>query len=199
MKNPIQIKVRLQKDDYVKALSAFGTRQFGNQIFLAFIVFVVISGVIGLFRNGIELFTLLIIILALFAGVYPTFIGPILIGNKIEKNKDAPAEVTWDFSDNEIAVKSDSSELKLDWNMFNEFLESKHSFLLVHSENKRMFQIIPKRVFNSSDLEDNFRLLLKSKFGTGPKPFIFRHWKIILFVTIIVVINIFAYILGQDH
>lgn len=200
MEGPIQIKVRLEKDDYVKAFIAFGIRQFGNQIFLVFIFLVVITGIVALVRNGIQTSTLLIILFFLGVGVFPTFVSPILIGKKIEKNKDLLTEVIWSFSDKEISIESESSKTFLDWSMFYEYLESKNSFLLVHSENRRMFQIIPKRALSPPILENDFRLLLRSKFGTGTRPFVIRHWRTILFVGIIIIINLFVlYILNKNR
>ena len=81
----------------------------------------------------------------------------------MEMDERLGSPVQGQADEEQISFKTQFLETKLDWGSYHKVLESKDQFLLIHSANKNMFQIIPKRAFASVDDERAFRDLLKVK------------------------------------
>ena len=200
MDNPIKFKIVLTKDDLVTALRNFYASQLNNQFWGAFLILVVIAGVFGLIRNGMETSILLFVIMAAFGLIYSYFIVPLLMANKIVQDKNWSAENNWTVTNDKITVNSGAGERKIKWELYQDFIDTQGFFLLIHSENKQSFQIIPKRAFESLEHEENFRQLLKSIFEKNRKSFVKQHWGLILFILMMLIVNgCVAYILGRNN
>ncbi len=59
------------------------------------------------------------------------------------------------FSDEGIQFKTDSINSNLKWNTYVDFMESEECFYLIQS--KQVYSVIPKRVFESVEVENGFR------------------------------------------
>jgi hypothetical protein len=66
-----------------------------------------------------------------------------------------------EFTQEWMNLKGESFESKLRWKIFVKFLETKNLFLLYHS--KIVFNMIPKRAFNSDEEIQQFREMLSTK------------------------------------
>jgi PHD/YefM family antitoxin component YafN of YafNO toxin-antitoxin module len=179
----------LTKDDLTKALRNFYASQLSNQFWGVFLILVVIVGVFGLIRNGMETSILLFVIMAAFGLIYSYFLVPLLMANKIVQDKNWSAENHWTATKDKITVNSGAGERKIKWELYQDFIDTNGFFLLIHSENKQSFQIIPKRAFESLEDEESFHQLLKSKFEKNRKSFIRQHWGLLLFVSIMILVN----------
>jgi hypothetical protein len=200
MAKPIQARILLEKKDYIRAFRGFYTRQFGNQVFIFFLLLLIIIGIIGIARSGMQPAILVMVVLALIGLLYPYFITPLIIGSKLDKNQGLLRESVWTFTDKEILVKAEGKESRLDWSAIHEFIETKDYFLLVHSGNKRIFQVVPKRAFESTEVEKRFRELLGTKFATDVTSFVARHRLTILLVVFVVAANLIVfYLLGRSN
>jgi hypothetical protein len=198
MAKPIQVKIRLQKEDYIRGFRSFYTHQFGNQVFIGFLLFLIVVGVLGIARSGPQPVLVLMVLIALVGLLYPYFITPIFMGRTIDRNESLLAESIWTFSDRDITVKMEEKESKLDWSALHEYVETKDSFLLVHSGKQGMFQVVPKRGFENLESERRFRDLLGTKFGTDVTSFVTRHRLTILLVIFVIAANLVVfYFIGR--
>jgi hypothetical protein len=200
MSNMIKFKTVLTKEDFVKASRGYLLSQTNNQVFGVLLVLLILGGVLGLIRNGIEPSILVFIVLVTVGLVYSYFIGPAMAASAITQNAEWSNAYDWSVSREDIVINSRTVEAKIGWALFEDFIETRDYFLLTHAENKKSFQIIPKRVFKSADQEGEFRKLLKASFDKQRKPFLARNMLLIVFLFVLVVVNMFAmYILGKNR
>jgi hypothetical protein len=200
MSNPIKFKTVLTKEDFVKASRGYLLSQTNNQIFGVLLVLLIFGGILGLIRNGIELSILIFVILASVGLIYSYFVSPVIAASAITQNSEWGNGYDWSVSLEDIVINSRAVGANMGWNLFQDFIETRDYFLLVHSENKKTFQIIPKRVFKSADQEEGFRQLLKVKFEKQRKPFLVRNRLLIIFVLALIIINVFVmYLLGKNR
>jgi hypothetical protein len=184
MDMPITVKIALTKYDFVKAVRSFYNHQPDFLYVNAILIFLIIIGTLGLIRNGMNLFGIIFVVVAsynLVRLVSPYFTIPTLVSNI---SQDKASETVWRFSEDEIVVSSGSAENKIVWEWFQGFIETGIHFLLIHSENKSSFEIIPKQGFESSNHINIFRQLLRTKFTKSHRSFIVRNWRLILFVAV---------------
>ena len=200
MDNPINFKVVLSKNDFVKVARSYYLSQFNNQVFGVILVLLIVAGILGLIRNGFELSIFLFVAMASFGLGYSYFIAPLAAANKIEQDKSWSAGRSWSVTTEKITVYSGAKEAEIKWDAFQGFLDTKDYFLLLHSDNRQSFQIVPKRAFESVEQENGFRRLLKSVFDKNRKSFIVQHWRLILFILLLLAINGYViYILGKNR
>jgi hypothetical protein len=158
------------KNDYLKAI---WTYYFSNSIILVGLIFLVllvplvILSVILLVALKSEVGTWLPITAIFILGsgffAFVLLINPLITANKVKNNERLNSPVQFEVSGDQLLIKNQFTETKLDWGSFQKVIETKDYFLLVHSVNKNMFQIVPKRAFSSSADEQTFRNLLTIK------------------------------------
>jgi hypothetical protein len=200
MSNTIKFKTILTKEDFVKASRGYLLSQTNNQILDVLLVLLILGGVLGLILNGIEPSILVFVVLATVGLVYSYFISPAIAASTVTQNAEWSNAYDWSVSEEDIVINSRAVGAKIGWVLFQDFLETRDYFLLVHSDNKKSFQIIPKRAFKSADQEGGFRQLLKARFEKQRKPFWARNGLLAVFLFILVVVNVFAmYILGKNR
>jgi hypothetical protein len=200
MSNAIKFKTALTKADFIKASKGYLLSQTNNQIFGVFLVLLILGGILGLIINGFQPSILAFVLLASVGLVYSYFIRPVMAASTITQNANWNSEYDWSVSQEGIVINSRSAEAKTGWGLFQNFIETREYFLLVHSDNKRSFQIIPKRVFKSADEEAQFKQLLKARFERQRKLIFSRNGLFVLFLVALVAINVFAmYILGKNR
>jgi hypothetical protein len=71
------------------------------------------------------------------------------------------AETEFTVDEDRWRMKNAHQDSAMDWSTYLGVLETRRFFLMVHTVNRNMFQIIPKRAFESPDREADFRELLK--------------------------------------
>lgn len=200
MSNMIKFKTILTKEDFVKASRGYLLSQTNNQVFGVLLVLLILAGILGLIRNGIEPSILIFVVLATVGLVYSYFISPAIATSTITQNAEWSSAYDWSVSEEDIVINSRAVEGKIGWGLFQDFIETRDYYLLLHAENKKSFQIIPKRVFKSTDQEGGFRQLLKAKFEKQRKPFLARNRLLIVILFVLVVVNVFAlYVLGKNR
>ena len=72
--------------------------------------------------------------------------------------------MNFEFTQEWIYQKSEKFENKLRWKIYIKFLETKNLFVLYQVSN--VFNIFPKRAFDSDEQIEEFRELLRTKIGT---------------------------------
>ena len=200
MSNPIKFQTALTREDFIKAARGYLLSQTSNQVFGVLLVLMILGGVLGLMLNGIEPSILIFVVLALVALVYSYFIGPVTAASTITQNADWTSEYDWSVSQEDIVISSRSAKAQPGWGLFQNFIETREYFLLIHSENKKSFQIIPKRVFQSPTEEAGFRELLKARFEKQRRLVFSRTGLLVLFLVAFVAINVLAmYILARNR
>ena len=65
------------------------------------------------------------------------------------------------FSDDAIYFKNEYIDSKIEWQLYKKILENKQMFLLYYG--KKIFTIVPKRIFKDKNQEEVFRSLIHHK------------------------------------
>lgn len=157
------------KDDYLKAFRAFYlSNWFIWAGLMAFMLFLFLCWISSFLFNVSSLeygrgFLLFFFLALAFFLVFTLLFNPLKAANKAETDERFGSPVEGEVSNEYITFKYKFSEAKLDWGSFHRMIESKDQFLLVHSANKNMFQIIPKRAFSSTEDEQAFRIIVNAK------------------------------------
>jgi len=113
------------------------------------------------FANGFFPFLLILL--------FPAFILYLLVwmpwsfAQRVKKNERLRAKTTWMVSGEQIIVKNEYSESKMDWETYQRVIESRGYFLLFNQANKNLFQMLPKRAFVTVEQELTFQKMLESK------------------------------------
>ena len=200
MSNTVKFKTVLTKEDFIKASRGYLLSQTNNQVFGVLLVLLILVGILGLILNGVEPSILVFVVLATVGLVYSYIISPAIAASAITQNPEWSSMYDWSFSEEDIVVSSRGVDAKIDWSLFQDFTETRDYFLLIHSENKNSFQVIPKRVFNSIEQREKFRQLLKARYDKQQKSFLARNGLLAIFLFVLVVVNVFAlYLLGKNR
>ncbi len=164
---PISFHFIPTKDDYVRGVRAFYFSDAGFKRALVIMGVVELLLVVAAFAGNLgdgPLPWLFVLGLLAFP-VYLLVILPINMGRQIEKNERFTAETTWELGEDQVSIKNKFSETKTDWGSFQKMVRTDDYYLLIYATNKRMFQIIPKRAFESQEQETAFREFVKQKLG----------------------------------
>jgi hypothetical protein len=88
---------------------------------------------------------------------------PLNLRSRVKSNERLRCETFCQVDEQGLVIRNRFAETKMDWGTFAIFFETKGLILLPHSVNERMYQIIPKRGFESPSAEAAFRELLQRK------------------------------------
>ena len=164
---PISFRFIPTKDDYVHSIRAFFLCDAGFKRTLVIMgiveLLIVVAALAGNLGDGLLLWLLALAMPALL--VYLWVILPLNTGRQIEKNERFMSETTWELGEDQVLIKNKFSETKMDWGSFQKVVETGDYYLLVYTANKRMFQFIPKRAFESQEHAAAFREVLRQKLG----------------------------------
>jgi hypothetical protein len=166
MDEPLTFSFTPNKSDYIRALRAFSLHQRSTR--WAFVILVLLSlctlpsiltgtfyGIVGLIIPLVMLFYILSIL----------FITPANVGAQVENNERLSCETTWHVDDQKIQVSTKFTETSFDWGSFSQMLDTGEYYLLRHTINKNMIQIIPKRAFASPEKREVFHQRMTAKLG----------------------------------
>jgi hypothetical protein len=153
--------------DYITATRAFLLRQ---PLYLL-IVFVLglVSGLtwllFSLSANREDAFVFVLPAIIMPFGLVALFliVTPIVMASQAMKNKVLTSELRWEASAAGLQVAGAGTDTLLNWGLFNLVIETKRYFLLVFRERRKLFQMIPKRAFASTEDEARFRGLAREE------------------------------------
>jgi hypothetical protein len=129
---------------------------------------------------------------------YSYFISPGIAAGRITQDKEFDRETIWSIQPDGIALLSGSSRRKLKWEKFRDFLEAGSFFLLLRADDRRIFQIIPKRAFESTEQLDAFRDLLRGHFPGHGRPSWLPPWRSVLIVlAVVILVFLLSFALGR--
>jgi hypothetical protein len=176
---PLEFSYTVTGEDHARAIRAFTLRQpmylalIGGFGLLTVMMLCLFLGIIVLSLMGDELAT----DPASFACVVPCFVtyllipayllilGPYLAGQKFKKYQDRVGQVTWVIDDNRVKIDSSQMKSETDWQVFSKAMETKGYYFLIYTMNKRVFQFVPKRAFESPQQEADFRRYVEKNIG----------------------------------
>jgi len=165
--NPVRFEFRFSPipQDYVTCLQDFFYHDRRTWIILAawLVVTLVISYffLIGTF-GGLFPGALVFIIPLAFLFYFVT--GPSRVGKQAKKYSIYTSEVSWLITDRGVFIKNREEDVDLPWDEFIRAREITDHYLLFQKDNPRIFQFLPKRVFEGPQQEESFRELLRDKF-----------------------------------
>jgi hypothetical protein len=183
--------------DYSDAIKIFlSNRHVMASIFRGFIgvlIFIMIGGLLlnigrSDFQNVAYYLPVLILIMLFF--FLPAMSG-FSTAKRVSKQPQLLQNSTYEFDEEIIQIINELSESKMHWGVFDKALESDGYYYLIYVTNKNMFQFIPKRIFESTAQESDFRQLVEQKLGKieniqkG-----LRGWKLSLLVFIVLLAGI---------
>jgi hypothetical protein len=177
---PLEFSFTATGEDHARAIRAFTLRQplhlalIGGAGLLTVTTLCLFLGIIMLSLMGDRLATNP----ASFACIVPLFIvylfiparllilGPYLAGQQFKKHQDKVGQITWVIDDDHVKIDSSQMKNETDWQAFSKAMETKGYYFLIYAMNKRAFQFIPKRAFESAEQEADFRRYVEK--GIGP-------------------------------
>jgi hypothetical protein len=188
MAESMRIMVALNRADIRRAETDYQLQvgRGNSHLMLGMLIFNLAFGIMRLVLRGPEIFGLLFVILVIAAMIYGYIIGPAIAVRRFDRDPGSGKGAVWNINADEIILQSGGTETRFDWSQFRDFMEGGQTFLLLKSDSRRSFQIIPKRVFETPEQIDGFRQLLKSKFPAGRKPL--SKASSILFIVIMTVL-----------
>ncbi|MFH1100482.1 MAG: YcxB family protein [Methanobacteriota archaeon] len=162
----IILKFKYTEDEFVKTMKKLNYKFYKWQIFY-YICFIIMGLINWLFWNETTLIVIWISlgIFGLFIFSYDFYIQPRRFFRKHPKLHD---DFNITFTDEGIEIKTKQINLILGWNNYKKVLEDKSTYILVRSLRSKIITelfrtFIPKRVFENSQQEEDFRKLLSEK------------------------------------
>ncbi len=168
MGQEINIRFTPSQGDYQKAIRAYLKRKPITWIAPAFFLGSIVLYLIYLPKNitpqtcsPVVMVIMLVPILLVYQWVWV----PLRLGHKVWQHDRFRSETVWRISDDKIWVKNQYVESKFDWGMFCKVIETRDLYLLIYTVNKKTFQFIPRRAFESEEQESSFRHLVQRNVG----------------------------------
>ncbi len=164
---PVRLEFRFSPvpQDYVTCLQDFFYRDRTTWITLAswLVVTLVISYffLIGTFGS---LFPGMLVFIIPLAFLFYYVTAPNRLGRQARKYEIYTSEVSWLITERGVLIKNREEEIDLPWEDFIRAREITDHYLLFQKSNPRIFQFLPKRVFESPEQEEAFRDLLRRNF-----------------------------------
>ena len=165
MSEPIEFKYKPEGKDYTQAMYAFylSDKRTWIAVILLFLL-ILCSGLITiLFGNFDQSLAWIVPFVLLLGVVYIYIVSPYLVGMRVGRNPKLQSETSGTATAEQLALQNTNIDSKMSWDNFIRSVETRHYFLLIYGINKRMFQFIPKRAFESEEKIDAFRDLLRLK------------------------------------
>jgi YcxB-like protein len=94
-------------------------------------------------------------------------VTPLTMRSQVNKNERLRSETFGQADERGVVLRNQHSETRMDWGTFARVIETKTQFLLPMSTNERMYQVIPKRAFDSEQSLIAFQALLMKKSQSG--------------------------------
>ncbi len=162
MSEPVEFKYKPEGKDYTQAMYAFYLADKRTWLTAIILLLLVACGSMAAWLSGNFNQPLLwvIPIVFLLSLVYLYVLSPILVGLRVGRNPKLQSETIGTASSEQLALKNANVDTKMAWDNFMKAVETRHYFLLMYGVNRRMFQFIPKRAFESEEKLDAFRDLL---------------------------------------
>jgi len=88
---------------------------------------------------------------------------PMMWSRQARRTPKMMAEMSWQVDDQQVVIRNAQQETRMDWAKWERCVELERYFLFFLAENKRMFQFVPKRAFQSPEQLAAFRELVSRK------------------------------------
>jgi hypothetical protein len=92
-------------------------------------------------------------------------LAPIVMASLAANNAALTSELKCEASTAGLRVAGASADTVLNWKLFSEMIETKSYLLLIFQQRRKLFQMIPKRAFASTDDEARFREIARREIG----------------------------------
>ena len=164
MAEPMVLNVELTKEDFVASIRAFSMRQVPTLITLSVVALVALAGLILGFSEGFSenSFGLVFVMALAFYLYFILFANPRMYGQAASRNPRLLAAATWKFDPQEgLTIHREAGDKEFPWESIRRVVETKAYYLFTYKGRASVFQILPKRVFQSGEQEQALRDLLK--------------------------------------
>jgi len=162
MSQSVTLRFTPNQQDYAKVLRLFFWQRTGTRISLALLViaFGLIIYVVTTQGSPLTIFELIWLFLPPLFVIYVFFIQPSRMASQAVKNEQLVTEATWVVSDNGVELTSRFGSTHMDWESLSKLVTTKEYYLLLSKINKNAFRFLPRRVFTSTQEQDNFLVLV---------------------------------------
>jgi hypothetical protein len=176
---PLDLSFTLTREDYSRVIRAFTLRQplfwiiiVGLGLVTGYEMCAMLGAVASSLAGGrlatgtySPLSLLICTGFYLFFPVYLLLLRPYLDTQRIKKHEDKLKQITWVMDDYHLHIAYVQMKSEVEWAVFDKAVETKQYYLLIHAMNKRAFQFIPKRAFESPEQEASFRRYVEKYVG----------------------------------
>ncbi len=206
MLTSMSIKFTPTKDDYIKTLRAnsFGAGNIWLNLLIFCIVFAAITVVLLLSHVEFWVVAPVFIAALIFYVFFQYVMNPLRISQQVQSNERFRSEVTWTVDESGVLLANKFGESKSDWGTFYNFKETKEHFLVYYSTNRDMFQIVPKRAFESAGQLEAFRHILtvnlaQARSQGGELAWLAQNrWKLMIYV-ILVIFCVIVFLMSYNN
>ena len=168
----MQIEYRLTLKDYQEANQThYESLRFWYFLNWIFSILLILLGILSILLLSQKIGVLVSFLLGCFWLFMGVFVNPYLnlyqryFVSRTWKSYQALKEaMNVDITQEGLNIKGESFECTSKWKIYTKFMETPKLFMLYQSKN--LFNLIPKRAFNSDEEIEEFRELLRTKIGT---------------------------------
>ena len=165
MSDLIRIQFTPTPQDFTRPLRAVYLRQRSTWIILSTLTIVFLFGAGIFLLKGFQGNTYAIFYILLLP-VYVFFFflfNPWLIGLQARSDERLKSKTTWEVDAKGVRIRNKALNNRYKWDSFYKVIETDQHYLLFPSNNKKRFEMIPKRAFESPEQQETFREYLRNK------------------------------------
>jgi hypothetical protein len=207
MQPSMSFKFTPTNEDYIKTLraAAFSPSSLGTRFLIYFFAFALI--LLGYFFLGSSLAPLwwVILVIVIIALFFQFVVTPMNIRQQVQNHERLRSEITWTVDETGVRLATKFGESKNDWGTFQRFTETQSHILLYYSTNPRVFQLVPKRVFETPEQLASFRQILTANLAKAHSqvvepPWLVRNrWKILTYILLAVIFSIIVVVTAYTN
>jgi hypothetical protein len=163
MRQTIELHFTPTQADYSAVLRKFFWRHTSTKISLVALVgaFALVLYVVLSKGGPPSIYELFWLVLPPLFVVYIFFMQPRRIAHQAAQNERLMADVKWYVTPNGVEISSTFETTLLDWPSLSKLVEAGEYYLLLSKAKKNAFRFLPRRVFISSQDEEEFRELVQ--------------------------------------
>jgi hypothetical protein len=163
MSESIQLTFTYHRAEYLRAIRRYYKDRMRIPVDLILAMCLIGLGIFIIYSGEYSFLGILSIIvgiiLLLLVG-YALFVLPILIYASQPKLKQ---KYDLSFTDAGIGFRTEAINSKLEWSLYNKWIVDNEFYILYHG--KRELSVIPRRAFQNSSQDENFREMLTTHIG----------------------------------
>ena len=161
MSEPITLRFRYRKDEYVRAVRFHFRKTMKLSLDLVLAACCGLAGSYSLWVDGVSWVSIGGLVACLVLSLI-VFTALVIVPFQVYKGSDKlKNDYDISFGEKGILFRTLGIDSRLDWDVYNTWIEGPEFFILYYGE--REFSVLPKRVFENDDELKGFKQLISAK------------------------------------